>query len=380
MIEQYELINGKTQYEINHYLGINALTGEEQRIRKRGFSSLSEAKLYISRKEVEFENSHGRIKKKPKRQKFEDVYRLWFKQYKLTVKEVTYKHSKKATDLHALPVLGKYYIDMISVEMCQDLVNNWYSSYTKATMLVSIVNRIFKFAISANYCSENPMSMIIRPRNTHKKDYDAPFYSKNELIHFFECISKTENNIKLVLFRVLAFTGLRRGEILGLQWRDIDEVNHTLSVRRVLAEGIEGTIFQDPKTSASKRTISIDNTTMKILQDWKRAQRIDFLKLGINTNGPSQLVFTNEHNKHLNLYYISTALQRIISAHKLKHLNVHRFRHTHCALLFEAGLEIKEVQERLGHAKIETTLNVYDHVTENRREDAADKFAEFMSF
>ena len=348
-------------------------------LRKKGFDTRNEAKVYISRKEVEFEKNQGTLLKDPKRMKFEDVYRMWFKQYKLTVKENTYILLLRATDIRILPLFENYYMDMISVEMCQDIVNNWYSSYTKATMLVSVVNRIFKYAISLNYCTDNPMAKIIRPKNTHKKHYDSPFYNKNELLHFFNCVRETENELKNVMFRVLAFTGLRRGEILGLKWKDIDEVNGTLSVRRVLAEGENNAIFQDPKTHSSKRTISLDPETLKILQRWRRVQREELLKFGYNSNSPEQLVFTNKENRHLNLYYIGTALQRIIKTHKLKHINVHGFRHTHCALLFEAGLEMKEVQERLGHSSIETTMNIYDHVTENRRDDAADKFAKFMN-
>ncbi|MFL2129729.1 site-specific integrase [Ruoffia sp. FAM 24228] len=165
-----------------------------------------------------------------------------------------------------------------------------------------------------------------------------------------------------------------------LKWKDIDEVNQTLTVRRVLAQGEHGTIFQSPKTKASHRTISIDNITMDLLVNWRNIQRKDLLSFGINANGPEQLVFTNQKNNPLNLYYIGTALQRITKLHKLKHINVHGFRHTHCALLFEAKLEMKEVQERLGHANIETTMNIYDHVTQNRRDEAAEKFAQFMSF
>lgn len=380
MIEQYKLKNGAKRFEIDHYLGTNLMNGEEIRIRKKGFKTRGEAKSFINKKEVEFEKYQGRLIQQPKRMQFDDVYRLWFKQYRLTVKENTYVLLKKITDLKILSKFKNYYMDMISVEMCQDIANEWYSSFTKATMLVSVVNRIFKFAINLNYCVENPMGKIIRPKNTHKKDYDAPFYSKNELIHFLDCIQQSENDMKIVMFRVLAFTGLRRGELLGLKWKDIDEINQSLTVRRVLAQGERGTIFQDPKTKASKRMISLDDITMKTLILWRTQQRRHLLSFGIKANGPEQLIFTNQDNDPLNLYYISTALQRIVKQHKLKHINVHGFRHTHCALLFEAGVDMKEVQSRLGHAKIETTMNIYDHVTDNRREEAADKFANFMSF
>ncbi|MFL2136475.1 site-specific integrase [Ruoffia sp. FAM 24228] len=193
-------------------------------------------------------------------------------------------------------------------------------------------------------------------------------------------MKKTENNKKLVMFRLLAFAGLRRGELMALKWKDIDEVNNTLKIERVLAEGINGSVFQSPKNNTSKRTISLDKTTMETLKDWRITQQRELLKLGYNTNKPEQFVFANDENKHLNLYYIGTALTRVLKKHDLPHITTHGFRHTHCSLLFEAGLDMQEVKDRLGHSNIQTTMNVYAHVTQNRRDEVADKFEAFLGF
>lgn len=85
-----------------------------------------------------------------------------------------------------------------------------------------------------------------------------------------------------------------------------------LTVRRVLAQGEHGTIFQDPKTKASKRMISLDDITMKTLILWRTQQMRHLLSFGIKANEPEQLIFTNQDNELLNLYYVSTALQRIV--------------------------------------------------------------------
>ncbi|MFL2131461.1 tyrosine-type recombinase/integrase [Ruoffia sp. FAM 20858] len=380
MIEQYKLKNGSVRYKVDYYLGINEYTGKKDRIRQSSFRSYNEAEIFLAREKIKYEENGRHVKLAPKKVKFDDVYRLWFKQYKLTVKEVTYVTLLRSANIHILPNFEGIFINMIDVEKCQDVINDWYSSYTKATMLVSCVNRIFKLAISLNYCNENPMDKVIRPRNTHKEDYEAPFYTKNELKYFFECIKKTENNKKLVMFRLLAFAGLRRGELMALKWKDIDEVNNTLKIERVLAEGINGSVFQSPKNNTSKRTISLDKTTMETLKDWRITQQRELLKLGYNTNKPEQFVFANDENKHLNLYYIGTALTRVLKKHDLPHITTHGFRHTHCSLLFEAGLDMQEVKDRLGHSNIQTTMNVYAHVTQNRRDEVADKFEAFLGF
>ncbi|MFL2136840.1 hypothetical protein ACEN33_10595 [Ruoffia sp. FAM 24228] len=186
MIEQYKLKNGSVRYKVDYYLGINEYTGKKDRIRQSSFRSYNEAEIFLAREKIKYEENGRHVKLAPKKVKFDDVYRLWFKQYKLTVKEVTYVTLLRSANIHILPNFEGIFINMIDVEKCQDVINDWYSSYTKATMLVSCVNRIFKLAISLNYCNENPMDKVIRPRNTHKEDYEAPFYTKNELKYFFE--------------------------------------------------------------------------------------------------------------------------------------------------------------------------------------------------
>ncbi|HJA90822.1 MAG TPA: site-specific integrase, partial [Candidatus Jeotgalibaca merdavium] len=104
------------------------------------------------------------------------------------------------------------------------------------------------------------------------------------------------------------------------------------------------------------------------------------LKLGINTNKPNQYVFTNWSNEFLQLTKVMAVMDRISKKADLKRITVHQLRHTHCSLLFEAGADIKEVQERLGHSSYEITLNIYTHVTEKAKEETAEKFASYIGF
>ena len=380
MITKYTLKDGSERFEVDFYLGISDQTGKVERVRKKGFKSYAAAKKYSTKIKYEYSNNLIGTAVNSEKIRFEDVYRLWFKQYVHTVRENTYITTLQVADNHILPKFKKYYMNSISVEMCQDIANEWYSGFAKATMLVSIVNRMFKFAIGLGYCRDNPMSKIMRPRNTHKKEYEAPFYTKQELQHFFKCIEE-ESPLRQTILRVLAFTGLRRGEIMALMWKDIDMVNNTLSVNRVLAEGIKGSVFHNPKTKKSRRTISIDKATMDMLKWWRVYQKSYLLKYGINIlNNDEQFVFTNKENKHLNLYYLGTLIPKLLAKYDLPHINAHGFRHTHCSLLFEAGLDMQEVRDRLGHSNIETTMNIYAHVTTNRRDNAADKFENFMDF
>ncbi|UJF15014.1 site-specific integrase [Jeotgalibaca sp. MA1X17-3] len=139
-------------------------------------------------------------------------------------------------------------------------------------------------------------------------------------------------------------------------------------------------IIQPPKTKAGVRIISIDEHTLKILKQWKKQQLEDYFKLGFNTNKGSQLIFSTLENEYIQQAVVNNAIVKTIERHGLKKITTHGLRHTHCSLLFEAGAPIQVVKERLGHSDIQTTMNIYTHVTERAKEDTAKMFAEYVNF
>ena len=280
-----------------------------------------------------------------------------------------------------MPRFEDYFVRKIDVRMCQEAVNAWYASYSEASLLVSIVSRIFKFGINQGFCIDNPMDKIIRPKNTHKKDYKAPFYEKDELLAFLKAIKQDESLKAYTMFHTLAFTGLRCGELLALQWIDIDFNRKILTVNHSLIYNEELKIFQltEPKTKHSKREIGIDDSTLNILLKWRNYQREFFIGRGINTRSDNQLIFTSQTNHYMTDTYLRRIIRRVTQKYELPHITIHGFRHTHCSLLFEAGVEMHNVKERLGHSSIRTTMNIYTHVTKAERAKTADVFSEFMS-
>src|SRR5699024_1859564 len=150
------------------------------------------------------------------------------------VKVTTFINRKGLLRNHIFPHLKDYYIDRIDIRKCQEVVNLWYSTFSEAARLVNLVSTIFKFGINQGFCNDNPMDKIIRPKNTHKEEYDAPFYEKKELQIFLNGVKSTESIKAHTMFHLLSYTGLRRGELFGLQWKDINFHKKTLSVRRTL--------------------------------------------------------------------------------------------------------------------------------------------------
>lgn len=152
------------------------------------------------------------------------------------------------------------------------------------------------------------------------------------------------------MFRLLGFTGMRRGELMALTWEDINFKNKTISIDKTVTIGLNGKeIIQPPKTHSSIRVISIDDRTLSILKNWRVEQRKLCLMHGHNTSDKSQCLFTNlRTNKRLQVQHPNKAMDKICKKYNFKKIKIHGFRHTHCSLLFEASLSIQEVQDRLG--------------------------------
>lgn len=378
VIKKYSLKNGQERYMLKVYLGIDPKTGKEVKTTRRGLKSYKEAQTVESRLRLEFENKQT-LKIQGKKT-FQETYEKWIELHKGEVKENTYTTDKLIIKKHILPRFGEMFIEKITIDDFQDAVDNWYSSYTKASHLVSLTSRIIDFGISRRYLKENLMKVVLRPRNTHQQDKDIIFYDKENLKSLLESAEEEYGLFYHLMFRLFAFTGLRKAELLGLMWEDIDEINSTMSVNRVLVKGINNEyLFQSPKTKSSKRTISLDAATMQLLRKWRTEQKKILLKNGLKIKPSKQLIFTESNNNHIPVEVPNRRLNKLIKKYDLPKLTIHGFRHTHCSLLFEAGIQMHEVKDRLGHSSIQTTMDIYTHITDKRKNETADTFANFMA-
>ncbi|MGK9479723.1 tyrosine-type recombinase/integrase [Melissococcus plutonius] len=383
MIKKYIKKDGSSAWYFKTYLGVDPITGKKRYTTKRGFRTQKEAKIALARLEMKIEKN-GLTELARKVETFSEIYNLWYEQYKNTVKQSTLFVQKNAIDKHILPRFGALSLDKITVVYCQKQVNDWFNYYQKYSNLIGLTSRIIDYGIKLGQISTNPMQQVIRPKKSTSIDqvaYHSPFYDKKELETFLALLKRQEDIQIYTMFRILSFTGLRKGELQGLRWKDIDFEKNILSVNQTLAKNEFGKeIFQTPKTKHSRRTLSLDKKTVSIIKLWKKEQQKRYLKLGINTLEPEQLIFTDINNKHIYLDYLNNFLKTFLRNNNLKKITIHGFRHTHCSLLFEAGASIKEVQERLGHTDIKTTMDIYTHVTEKAKEETADKFAAYLNF
>ena len=179
--------------------------------------------------------------------------------------------------------------------------------------------------------------------------------------------------IKRVLIELALFTALRRGELVGLKWSDIDFEKQQLTVKRSIYKPKgENAIEKEPKTLSSIRTISIPNCLCETLQYYKKKQAENSLSLGERWKNLDYL-FTDEFGNVMNPQTPTKQFSKFLERHNIRHLIFHCLRHTSATLLLSGGCDIKTVSARLGHSSIETT-NIYVHAIES-----IDRIAAIMS-
>lgn len=382
-IKQYTKKDGTKCWEFKTYLGINPDTGKQDTAMQRGFPSRREAKVAMERIITQYRNGEWNHAAKSKTETFQSVYDMWQVNYELTVKESTFVKTTEQFRVHVLPVFGKKPLDKITVAEIQHFINAKMQTYKKYRELVYDISRIFKYAINLNIVTMNPTTRITVPKVQEDvtKVVKDNYYTREELSTFLATCKAQQPLHVYTFFQLLSASGCRMGEILGLEWQNVDFDEQCIHITQTLARGKERRLYLGPpKTKNSKRTVSLDPDTMTVLHQWQDLQRVEMLKLGFNVATNShQLVFANQNNSFVQLSKPRTWMRQNMKKNDLREITVHGFRHTHATLLLEAGVEPKVISERLGHRSIQITLDLYSHVTKKMETSVPGIFAAVLS-
>ena len=379
MIKKYTTKNGETRYLFQSYLGIDPLTGKERRTTRRGFKTMKEAKqaernLLLDVEENGLPSNQSDGFQDPT---FEELASLWLENYKTTVKPSTFENVRSKVEKMTEEHFEGLKLKKITVAYCQRVVIKLSKSYVLYNHYLSVINRIFKYAVLMDILDSNPFDKVIKPksRQTQRK---GNFLTKEELKKFLKLAQNTTLSYFFPLVHLMAYTGLRQGEALALKWSDIDFENKKITVDKTAVRIKEKQTIQTPKTKNSKRVISIDPTTLSILKSWKKDQIKIYFKNGKHFEGDENFIFTNQRAEWVHIHNFIPYFKRFITDHKLKPITPHGLRHTHASLLFSAGVEPKNISDRLGHSTVQITLDLYTHITEEQRTDTVDKLLEYM--
>ena len=380
MIKQYKKKNGEKAWYFKTYLGIDPLTGKKKYTTKRGFRTQKEAKTALSRLELELQKTGMSTRTNTT---FKEAAELWLESYKKTVKESSYSRTKIIFNKHIYPKFGNIKLSKINTAYCQKVVNDWSEKGTSKQypLFINYMNKVFKYAINIGLTSDNPTLNLLIPKPQIKTEKKLKLYTKEQLELFLNEVSQEQNlyfkNRDYMLFRLLAFSGCRIGEILALTWDNINFKTNEMAIKKTVARSDKYYISETPKTKKSNRIIYLDEKTIKQLKFWKLEQRKYLFQLGFTK---ANYLFTNDENNFTINQSVAERYNIYRERAGLPYIGLHGFRHTHASMLYEAGADHKEVQERMGHANIKTTMDTYTHITNSKKEETTQKLTNYINF
>src|SRR5690625_1769928 len=385
---------GKTwQYIIE--LGRDPVTGKRKQLTKGGFRTKKLAE--DAARKIEQEIADGTFIEESDIT-FNDFVPIWEEYYTKYVKKQTVK-----TRLTAINTLKKY----INHAMLRKITKPYYVKIlhdlhdrgsTKNTILNvhSTASLIFKYAHrEKRIIKQNPTQEVdLRFLNNEKGKSvnasltdDEKFLEKEELATFLNIAKDNHDDYPqdYIIFLTLAYTGLRRGELSVLKWTDVDLDNQTISVNKTFSFGethkANDIVLVPPKTEESNRIIDIDEYVVKQLKIHKAWQN-EFKMEKRDRYKDMDFVFINTHKypgypiPPQNIY---TRFKSILNKMDYEHaLSPHSLRHTHASLCIEAGIDIRDIAERLGHTDIRMLEKIYAHTTKGQRKKVSNKFNDLM--
>lgn len=383
-IKEYKKKNGTIVYRTSVYLGVDQITGKKARTTITA-STKKGVKIKARDALNNFAMNGYTVKEKPTVTTYKELTALWWESYKNTIKPNSRQSMEGIVRLHILPAFGDCKLSRLTTPVIQQQVNKWANNankgikgaYANYSFLNNINRRILQYGVTMQVIEHNPARDVIIPRKQNNKEHKVKFFSNQELKQFLNYLddldlSSYENFFDYVLYKTLLATGCRIGEVLALEWSDIDLKKGTIKVCKTLNRYQE---TNTPKSKAGLRDIEIDRTTVLLLRQYKKRQQVLSWELGRSET----IVFTPFTTKYAYACLLRKRLQKHFKAAGVPDISFHGFRHTHATIMLYAGIEAKDLQYRLGHSNISMTLNTYVHATKEGAKKAVSIFETAIS-
>jgi integrase len=208
-------------------------------------------------------------------------------------------------------------------------------------------------------------------RSAPKSNQEMLTWNEDELRGFLESVA---DDRLYPLWQLTAMSGMRRGEVLGLKWPDLDFRASTVTINRQWKRGEKGLVLAPPKTDRGRRTIDIDAETISALKEWRRAQLVERVAYEGEWQD-SGFIFTRKDGRPHDVDVVSQRFDRLVSRLEFPPVRYHDLRHTHATLMLSIGVPPHVVSMRLGHTSVAFTLQQYAHVLPQQQAEAVERLA-----
>ncbi|HEN4574768.1 TPA: site-specific integrase [Streptococcus agalactiae] len=372
-IKEHKKKNGAIVYRASIYLGIDQVTGKKAKTSVTG-RTRKEVKQKARHAQDEFISNGYTVTKVVPIKNYQELAELWLENYQLTVKPQTFIATKRMLYNHLIPIFGTMKVDKLTVSYIQRFINDLSNQLVLYGVVHSINRRVLQYGVSLQLLPFNPARDVMLPKVPKKENKAIKFIAPEDLKALMAYMEKLANKkfsyfFDYVLYSVLLATGCRFGEVVALEWSDIDLENGTISITKNYSRLLK--LIGTPKSKAGVRVISIDKKTINLLRLYKNRQRQLFIETGTRV---SAVVFSTPLKEYQNMATRQESLDRRITEVGIPRFTFHAFRHTHASLLLNAGISYKELQYRLGHATLAMTMDIYGHLSMDKEKEAVSYF------
>ena len=333
-IDSYKLSNGQTRYRVSVYVN-----GKRVK-QKRGFKTKKEARDYEAR--VRIEGAQKEVKT------YEKVEKMYLDSIENSLEESTVYQLENRLRKHIPKDWRRRNIAAIKPDECQAFANNMAELYDSASAFVGDASSVFAYAVKLELIARNPFDAIIKPKKKpSKSDQKWAMWTPEQIGLFLETAASMDNQLIYPLMRLILFSGMRRGEAIGVRWQDFDYENQSINIVNAVAISRRGGATERHPKNHSERVIMIDDETADAIENIRH-------------------LATGERIFPIGTTTITKWFKKIEKAAGLPHSRLHNLRHEHCTVLLENGAYLKDVQQRLGHKDASTTLNIYAHASRDK--------------
>lgn len=345
------------------------------KVQKGGFKTKKEAEQYL--RDMISQSERGEYAQY-ENMNVESFMNLWLDQHcRHNLKSSTFANRQNMVQKRIIPELGKYLLDELKpihfMRFYNDMHQKEYSAEYIHTMH-SCMRTAFKHAYKWELVSRFVMEKVEAPKFEKKKQLNT--WTLEDCSEFLKYTSSLKFEYRHIGFVLAIFTGMRRGEILGLRWSDIDYDKKTLQVVQTVYRPLkQSPSIQTPKTAGSVRSISLPDNVIDELRQHKKNQNEMRLKFGGAYNDHN-LVCPRPDGKPMDPRGLNEHFDDCIKKTGMQKIRFHDLRHSHATIMLQLGEHPKVVSERLGHSNVNITLNTYSHVLPNMQQDAARKLFE----